>query len=342
VKFPKNGWYAACWSKDLTVAPLARTLLDERVVLFRGASGKVGALEDRCCHRAAPLSLGEVVGENLRCGYHGLTFDAEGRCVAVPGQSTVPAGAKVRAYPAVEKWNVVWLWMGDPVRADDSKVVDLPWLADPGWTLTPSYLRIEANAQLLVDNLLDYTHVSYLHSNTIAGDPREATTPTKTERLNDGVRVGRWMIDFKPPPLFAKAGNFAGNVDRWQLATWKPPATVYMDVGCAKTGTGAPEGDRTHGISLWSTHLVTPETNSSCHYHFGFARNFRLDDAETSRLMFEGSRATFLEDKAMLEAQQRNLDGGALDGLIHIAADAAQMQARRVLDEMVRSEASMP
>src|SRR5262249_13799688 len=237
VKFPKNGWYAACWSKDLTVAPLARTLLGERVVLFRGASGKVGALEDRCCHRAAPLSLGEVVGENLRCGYHGLTFDAEGRCVAVPGQSTVPAGAKVRAYPAVEKWNVVWLWMGDPVRADDSKVVDLPWLADPGWTLTPGYLRIDANAQLLVDNLLDYTHVTYLHGNTIAGDPREATTPTKTERLNDGVRVGRWMIDFKPPPLFAKAGNFAGNVDRWQLATWKPPATVYMDVGCAKTGT---------------------------------------------------------------------------------------------------------
>ena len=116
-------------------------------------------------------------------------------------------------------------------------------------------------------------------SNTISGDPREATTPTKTERLNDGVRVGRWMIDFKPPPLFAKAGGFDGNVDRWQHATWRPPCIVYMDVGAAQTGTGAPEGDRSQGISIWSTHLVTPETETTCHYHFGFARNFQLDDA---------------------------------------------------------------
>ena len=169
--------------------------------------------------------------------------------------------------------------MGDPARADESKIVDLPWLASKDWTLTPGYLRIDAHAQLLVDNLLDYTHVAHLHKTTISGDPREATTPTKTERLNDGVRVGRWMIDFKPPPLFAKAGGFDGNVDRWQHATWRPPTIVYMDVGAAKTGTGAPEGDRSQGISIWSTHLVTPESDASCHYHFGFARNFQRDDA---------------------------------------------------------------
>src|SRR5947209_2008857 len=339
VRFPKNGWYAAIWSKDLAGAPIARTFLNEPVVLFRGANGNAAALEDRCCHRAAPLSRGEVAGDYLRCGYHGLTFDAQGQCVAVPGQTTIPSGARVRAYPVVERWNVVWIWMGDASRVDDSKIVELPWLDSPDWEGTPGYIKIEANTQLLVDNLLDYTHVSYLHGATIAGDPREATTPTKTERLNDGVRVGRWMIDFKPPPLFAKAGGFTGNVDRWQHATWKPPATVYMDVGCAKTGTGAPEGDRSQGISIWSTHLVTPETEESCHYHFCFARNFALDDPEMSRMLFEGSRATFLEDKDMLEAQQRNLKGGALDGLIHINADAAQLQARRMLDELVRAEA---
>jgi phenylpropionate dioxygenase-like ring-hydroxylating dioxygenase large terminal subunit len=339
VRFPKNGWYAAIWSKDLAGAPIARTFLNEPVVLFRGANGNAAALEDRCCHRAAPLSRGEVAGDHLRCGYHGLLFDEQGQCVEVPGQATVPSGARVRAYPVAERWNVVWIWMGDPALADVSKIVELPWLADPGsWTATPGYMRIDANAQLLIDNLLDYTHVAHLHRNTIAGDPREATTPTKAERLNDGVRVGRWMIDFKPPPLFANAGGFTGNVDRWQHATWRPPSTVYMDVGCAKTGTGAPEGDRSHGISLWSTHLVTPESEATCHYHFGFARNFRLDDADMSRILYEGSCATFLEDKAMLEAQQKNLSGGALDGLIHIGADAAQMQARRMLDELVRAE----
>jgi phenylpropionate dioxygenase-like ring-hydroxylating dioxygenase large terminal subunit len=245
----------------------------------------------------------------------------------------------VRAYPVIERYNVVWIWMGDPARADDSKIVELPWLDDKGWTLTPGYLRIQANTQLLIDNLLDYTHVAHLHKNTISGDPREATTPTKTERLNDGVRVGRWMIDFKPPPLFAKAGGIEGNVDRWQHATWRPPSIVYMDVGVAKTGTGAPQGDRSQGISIWSTHLVTPETETTCHYHFGFARNFKLDDAEMSKVLHEGTVNTFLEDKVMLEAQQKKLQGGAIDGLIHIAADGAQLQARRMLDELCRAEA---
>ena len=181
MQFPKNTWYAAIWSKDLADKPVARTFLGEAVVLYRGKSGKAAALEDRCCHRAAPLSLGEVEGDNLRCGYHGLTFAADGACVAIPSQATVPSGARVRAYPVAERWNTVWIWMGDPARADDSKIVELPWLADPGWTATPGYLRIDANAQLLVDNLLDYTHVAHLHRATIAGDPREASTPTRTE-----------------------------------------------------------------------------------------------------------------------------------------------------------------
>ncbi|MBM3529585.1 MAG: aromatic ring-hydroxylating dioxygenase subunit alpha [Alphaproteobacteria bacterium] len=339
MRFPRNGWYTAIWSKELADQPIARTILGEKLVLFRGANGRAGALADRCCHRAAPLSLGQVAGDRLRCGYHGLEFDTDGRCVAIPGQADVPAGAQVRAYPAVERWNAVWVWMGDPALADPGKIVELPWLDSKEWTATPSYLHLQVNAQLLIDNLLDYTHVSYLHAATIAGDPREATTPTKTERINDGVRVGRWMIDFKPPPLFAKAGGFTGNVDRWQHATWKSPSTVYMDVGAAKTGTGAPEGDRSQGISIWSTHLVTPETDASCHYHFGFARNFALDDAEMSQLLFNGARNTFLEDKAMLEAQQHNLEAGDLDGLMHIGADAAQLQARRMLADLVRAEA---
>jgi phenylpropionate dioxygenase-like ring-hydroxylating dioxygenase large terminal subunit len=337
--FPKNGWYAAIWSKDLAAEPVARTFLGEPVVLFRGENGKAAALEDRCCHRAAPLSLGAVEGDHLRCGYHGLIFDAKGQCVSIPGQDSIPSSARVRAYPVAERYGVVWIWMGDPARADDSKIVELPWLDDKGWTLTPGYLRIAANAQLLVDNLLDYTHVAHIHKNTISGDPREATTPTKTERLNDGVRVGRWMIDFKPPPLFAKAGGFDGNVDRWQHATWRPPSIVYMDVGAAKTGTGAPQGDRSQGISIWSTHLVTPESETTCHYHFGFARNFQRDDAAMSKLLYEGTVNTFLEDKVMLEAQQKNLSGGSIDGLVHITADAAQIQARRMLEELVRAEA---
>jgi phenylpropionate dioxygenase-like ring-hydroxylating dioxygenase large terminal subunit len=338
--FLRNAWYPAIWSNDLKDRPIGRTFLDDKVVLFRNASGQAAALVDCCCHRAAPLSKGEVAGEYLACGYHGLKFDVTGQCVEVPGQQHVPRGAKVRSYPVQEKWNVAWIWMGDPAKADVSNIPDLHWLADPKWTATPGYIHLKSSYLFVIDNLLDLTHVAYVHKNTLAGDPREATTPTKTERLPDGVRVGRWMLDFLPPPLFAKAGNFKGNVDRWQFATWKPPSIVYLDVGCAKAGTGAPEGDRSQGISIWSSHLITPETEHSSHYMFCYARDFSLGDPDMSKLLYEGSRATFLEDVDMLEGVQANRTGGSLEGLIDVGADAAQLQARRMLSGMISAEQS--
>ena len=308
-------------------------------MLFRGADGTPAALEDRCCHRAAPLSLGAVEGDHLRCGYHGLTFDTKGQCVSVPGQDTCRRARGCA--PIRSPSDMAWSGSGWAIRRapTTSKIVELPWLAEQGLDADAglSAHRRERAAPDRQSARLYPRRAS--DKNTISGDPREATTPTKTERLNDGVRVGRWMIDFKPPPLFAKAGGFDGNVDRWQHATWRPPSIVYMDVGAAKTGTGAPEGDRSQGISIWSTHLVTPESETTCHYHFGFARNFQRDDAAMSKLLYDGTVNTFLEDKVMLEAQQKNLKGGAIDGLIHITADAAQMQARRMLDELVRAEA---
>jgi len=338
--FLRNAWYSAIWSADLKDKPVARTFLNEKVVVFRTESGTAAALEDRCCHRAAPLSRGEIRGEHLVCGYHGLQFDVTGRCVEVPGQEQVPRNAQVRYYPVLEKWNVVWIWMGDPTKADPSKIPDLPWLDDPHWATTPGYLHVKSNYQFIIDNLLDVTHVSYVHKSTLAGDPREATIPTRTERIPGGVRVGRWMLDLIPPPLFSKAGNFNGRVDRWQFATWHPPAAVYLDVGCAKAGTGAPEGNRSQGISMWSNHLITPETDVTSHYMFCFARNFSLEDVQMSSLIFEGSRATFLEDADMLEAVQANSNGGSLEGLIHINADSAQLQARRMLSAMIETETS--
>lgn len=336
--FLRNGWYPVIWGSEVGARPVARTVLKEPLVLFRTASGRVVVFEDRCCHRAAPLSRGKVVGEQLVCGYHGLRFAPTGACVEVPGQAHVPPGGAVRCYPAAEKWAVIWVWPGDPAKADPGTIPDLPWLDTPGWTKTPSYIHLKANYQLLVDNLLDVTHVPYLHENTLAGDPSEATTPAKTERLNDGVRVGRWLIDVNPPPIFARAGGFDGKVDRWQFVTWKPPSTVYLDIGCAKTGTGAPEGDRSQGISIWSSHLITPETETTTHYLFGYARNFRQDDPEMSKFLLEGSRAAFLQDVGMLEAQQTNLADGTIERRIDIWADAAQLQARRMLDRLIEAE----
>ena len=339
--FLRNCWYAAGWSKDVGAALLPRRLLDEPVVLFRTPDGSVAALEDRCCHRAAPLSRGALEGEAVQCGYHGLKFDRTGACVEIPGQAHVPNDVRVRSYPVVERWNTAWIWMGDPAKADAAIIPNLAWLDDPAWRITPGYLHLNANYQLLTDNLLDLTHVSYLHKRTLAGDPREATTPQNMEILPDGVRAGRWMLGFKPPPLFAAAGNFNEDVDRWQFATWHPPSVVYLDIGCAKAGTGAPEGDRSQGISMWSNHLLTPETATTTHYFFSFARNFGIDDEALSQLLYEGSRETFLEDSELLEAQQRNLNAGSIAGLQNIRADAAQIQARRMLDALIAAESGL-
>jgi phenylpropionate dioxygenase-like ring-hydroxylating dioxygenase large terminal subunit len=258
--------------------------------------------------------------------------------VRVPGQDRVPPNSSVRAYPVVEKWNVVWIWMGDPTRTDETLIPDLFWLDDPAWKPTPGYLHCNGNYRLIADNLLDLTHVGYLHRTTLAGDPREGTVPTKTERHGNSVTVGRWMLDFAPPPLFARAGGFTGKVDRWQFVTWQAPSVVYLDVGCAEAGSGAPQGNRSKGISIWSTHLLTPETEESTHYHFGYSRNFQLGDPEMSKLLFEGSRAAFMEDVGMIEVQQKNLAGGSIDGLADIVADTAQLQARRILAGLAAAE----
>jgi phenylpropionate dioxygenase-like ring-hydroxylating dioxygenase large terminal subunit len=183
--------------------------------------------------------------------------------------------------------------MGDPAKAEKGKIPDLPWVSEAGWTATPGRLHVKSNYQFIVDNLLDFTHVAYVHKRTIAGDPREATEPLKPERLNDGIGVTRWLLDVQPPPLFANAGNLKSNVDRWQVARWHPPGVVYLDVGCAKARTGAPQGDRSQGISIWSTHLLTPETEHTSHYMFCFSRDFALEDEGMSKLLYEGSRATF-------------------------------------------------
>jgi phenylpropionate dioxygenase-like ring-hydroxylating dioxygenase large terminal subunit len=336
--FLRNAWYIAMWAKDLGEKPVAKTLLNDKVAFYRKSNGDIAAIEDRCCHRAAPLSMGWVENDLLVCGYHGLTFNEQGACVKIPGQDRIPRSARVRSYPVVQRWNAVWIWMGDPEAADPTEIPELYWLDSPEWASTPGYIHLKSNYQLLIDNLLDLTHVSYVQKNTIAGDPREAVTPVRIERSERGVKAGRWMIDFVPPPLFARVGNFKGNVDRWQWVTWTAPSIVFLDVGAAETGTGAPEGDRSKGISIWANHLVTPETETTTHYNFAFSRNFALNDPEMADLLYQGSLTTFMEDAAVLEGVQGNLRGGNLEDVVDIVNDGAQLQCRKILAKLIEEE----
>ncbi len=356
--FLKNYWYVAAEPGEVGDKPLARRLLGEPVVMYRTADGRAVAFEDRCCHRRAPLSFGRVIGNNLRCGYHGLTYGPDGKCVAIPGQTQLPPGARVRTYPLVERWKWLWIWMGDPELADDSAIPNLYWHDDPAWTMVSGYLSIDAHYQLLVDNLLDLTHETFLHASTI-GNEHVANTPLgKVDRNTlDGVKgtaleavsrdvpsvtVTRWMYDIDPPPFYARSGGFdktRENVDRWQIIRFEPPSHVWLDVGVARAGTGAPDGDRSQGVTHTVVDSITPADEGKTHYFWSFPRNHQLDDQELSAYFKAGVDRTFLEDKAMLEGQQAIIDADPDAPFIDINADAGPVLARKIVETLLVEEA---
>ena len=358
--FLKNYWYVAATPEEIGQKPLGRTLLGEAVVMYRTSGGVPVAFEDRCCHRHAPLSRGRVVGENLQCGYHGLTYNSKGECISVPGQTITPPNAGVKCFPLVERWGWVWIWMGDITESDPSDIPNLYWHNHPEWTRqVAGYLNIGGNYQLLIDNLLDLTHLTFLHGNTI-GNEHVANTPlakvtrnSRKEFKNTALELVardlpsanaiRWMYNIDPPPLYARSGGFTkpdDRVDRWQMIRFEPPSHVWLDVGLARAGTGASDGDRSQGATHTVINAITPETESSTHYFWTFPRNHQLNDVELNEYLQKGVASTFHEDKEMIEGQQIVIDSNQSAPKIEINADAAAIIARNIIHELLISEES--
>jgi vanillate O-demethylase monooxygenase subunit len=254
--------------------------------------------------------------------------------VGIPGQDHIPHGAKVKTFPVVERYHWLWIWMGDPALADPEKITDFHWFDDPNWGARSSYLHVEANWQLVVDNLLDLTHLAFVHDTTIGNLALAEHAKVKVDRAPSNVVVTRWIIDQEPPPTFKKVGGFAGHVDRWQIIDFVPPAFLRLDVGATPTGTGAPEGRRVGGIGMRNLNAITPETETTSHYFWGQAHDFDVNNAETTDKIFEQIRAAFLQDVEVFSAQQRNLNHFGTPPQIDIAADAGVLAARRILSRL--------
>jgi phenylpropionate dioxygenase-like ring-hydroxylating dioxygenase large terminal subunit len=326
--FLRNSWYVAAWDREVSQRPLGRTLLGEPVVLYRTARGEPVGLEDRCCHRQLPLSMGRAEGDNLRCGYHGLLFGKDGKCVEIPGQDSIPPQAKVRAYPLLEKYGWVWIWMGPPEKADPALIPNWWWADHKDWAFTqPGMIPVKCNYQLIADNVLDVTHLAYVHASSI-GAPSITEFPGSVEREERMVRFTRWIKDRPPPPMYKEAGGFPGNVDRWQIVEHIPPCFTVNFAGCK---------DASRKIDLMALSAPTPETDKTTHYFFGFVRNFGLNDPQKERLFSEGMVKVFNEDIPILEAQQRNMESGVKR--IDIAVDAAPLAARRMLQGLLEKQA---
>jgi len=288
-----------------------------------------------------PLSDGNLRGDNLECVYHGLLYNPSGTCIHIPSQKTIPPDARVRSYPVVERYHWIWIWMGDPALADPNKIEDFHWMDDPGWRAKGEKLDLPGNYQLLVDNLLDLTHLQFVHPTTLGTDAI-ASNPITTERDGDLVRVTRWILDSPPPPFFQRAGGFAPDerIDRWQIIEFTPPGFVRLDVGGAPAGTGAAEGDRSKGFSMRNLNAITPETDTTTHYFWAQAHDFRLDDPTVTELLYRQVHTAFLEDLFVIGAQQGNLGafGDDLPPAVDFNQDAGGLQARRVIARILADE----
>ena len=339
--YMRNAWYLAAWANELKPGEVfARTLLDEPVVMFRTGDGAPVALEDRCCHRSLPLSLGRIEGDRIRFGYHGLLFDAAGACVQVPGQSLVPPGSTVRRYPAVERWRAIWLWMGDAAAADPALIPNLFWLDHPQWGAGTGHMQIKCGYQLIVDNVLDLTHLSYVHPHTF-GTLAIAEAPARYERIGDQVRITRWVLDSKPPGVMMRNRAMSGNIDRRQLITFLPPSVVTIEGWFGPTLPGRDQrAEPQGGFGICNINALTPVSATETLHLFAEAQSYApQDDAATDKL-FKEVYDTFLEDIEVLQAQQRVLLSRPGVPMIDINADAGGLEARRIMTRLIAADAA--
>ena len=199
-----------------------------------------------------PLSKGHLDGDQLVCGYHGLVFDPNGRCTSMPSQETINPWACVRSFPVVERHRLIWLWMGDPALADPATVPDMHWNDDPAWAGDGSRIHAKCDYRLVVDNLMDLTHETFVHGSSI-GQRAVAEAPFEITHGDDRVTVTRWMRDIEPPPFWSyqlrKKNGVVRRADRWQIIHFEAPCTVTIDVGVAPAGTRCARGDRSPGVN---------------------------------------------------------------------------------------------
>ncbi|WP_101952876.1 aromatic ring-hydroxylating dioxygenase subunit alpha [Mycobacterium sp. 3519A] len=338
---PLDGWYAAAWDREVGREPLARRVADEPVVLYRTRDGRPVALADACWHRLAPLSMGALIGEeSIRCPYHGIVYNANGRCVGMPAQETINPSAMVRSFPAVQRHRFIWVWLGDPFCANPDLIPDMHQMDDPGWAGDGESIELRCNFALVLDNLMDLTHEEFIHTSSIGGrDISSSEFVVSSE--GDSVTLSRWMIDIEPVPfmgaqLRTRFPAFAGNVDRWQIIHYQYPSTICIDVGVAKTGTGAPDGDRSQGINGYVMNTITPETTTSCRYHWAWMRNYELRSQLLTTQIRDGIRNVFKEDTAMLHAQQQAISANPGFAFYNLNIDAGGMWIRRILGRHLR------
>ena len=343
MSFLKNVWYVAGWAGELQSGNLlSRRICDEQIVMFRDEKGQARALLDRCPHRFAPLSMGHLMdgGTSVQCGYHGLRFDGAGECVHNPhGDGRIPAAAKVRAFPMVERWSLLWVWLGPADLADTDLIPVYPFLDAEHFVVGRDSMEIDANYVLESDNILDLSHIQYLHPTTL-GSGQEGEGKTVVTQEGNTVWSRRVIRkEILPAFLYQATGLPQGAMcDRWLDVRWDAPSLMYLqvDIGLA----GKPREESTQNSTV---HLFTPASETRTHYFYGMGlpKAIGPNAQEIVDLNIAGLRAPFLhEDKPMVEAQQRSLKDRSFWEMkpVLLDVDTPAVRARRLLEQLLAAE----
>lgn len=341
MSYVRNAWYVAGWAHDLKPeSPFAITILGERIVIWRTSSGLIHALEDRCVHRLAPLSLGRCEGERLRCMYHGLLFDTDGRVVEIPGQENIPPHARVRRYAVSERHSWLWVWMSTPESADERLIPPAVGLDDPDYILGHGRLDYEAEARLINDNLLDFSHLTFVHANSFGSGPEFAASPARISRLDRGIRYERWIEN----TLGSSSRKSSEPIDSFMQYDFLIPGILLMTGGVFPIGTAEKcdfgEPDYSEAISgvTFTSQAVTPMTDRSARYFFSWGPHLRHGDESMRDVLMNIAKQAFSEDKTMIEAQQRVIDMTANPQVMPTVHDRGVTLYNQLVSKMVRGE----
>ncbi len=347
-KFVRNAWYGAMWAHELSPGELVpRTIIGEPLAFYRCNDGSVVALYDRCPHRFAPLTWGKVLpNDRIQCGYHGLEFNAAGTCVHNPyGNGNIPPSATVRKYPVVEKHRMIWVWTGDedpdPAQIPDFSVIDD---AEPVYVAELDHIRVAANYRLLIDNLLDPSHIAFLHAGSLGNADMATSAVIRVEHSDNEVELD-WSAAGVPAPNILRQllpANFpADHADFWTHERWLPPSTILLQSATCPAG-----ADRSTGTGYYGVHILTPETSRSTLYHFTSVRwNPRADRSQDDAIrtaLSVSRRDVFLtQDGPIIEAQQDRIDrAGAPLRPSLLAIDVAPVRYGNVLDRLIEQEST--
>lgn len=340
------GWYVGAMSHEIADKMLGRTLLGEAVVMYRRADGTAVALEDRCLHRRLPLTKGKLLGDVVQCGYHGVEYESSGKCIRIPGQAAVPTDAYIKSYHVAERYGWVFVWMGNAALAATTPVPQFAnRVDDPEWYTFRDLLPLRCNYKLVLDNLLDLSHLAYVHGTTTGNAPVADAAVVETTVRGNTVRVTRLMEDVEPAAVYAEFGGFRSTINRWQITDYMPPSIYYINNGSERARNQSAPAQRMDGQSEWGFqvyHGITPETENTTHQFWQISYRRDAVDATKRKQFDEVLIKVLYEDLDVYEAQQLSIEmlseqgrSGEVNPIIGIDADMGLSHARRLLNAMI-------